>query len=62
MESNTAEEHLEMNSENVYVNQLVDNGNVEHLDSDSDEKSDIGDYTSPNIGKDKLIQVKALEW
>ena len=54
MESNTAEEHLEMNSENVYVNQLVDNGNVEHLDSDSDEKSDIEDYTSPNIGKDKL--------
>ena len=42
MESSSPAEHLEMNNEDVYVNQAVDNANVELHNSDSDENSDIG--------------------
>ena len=40
--SSNPPEHLEMNNEDVYVNQAVDNANVELHNSDSDENSDIG--------------------
>ena len=53
MESSSPAEHLEMNNEDVYVNQAVDNANVELHNSDSDENSDIGDYSSPNLPKGK---------
>ena len=54
MESTT--EHLEMNNENVYVNQ-VDNedqvtAEIIMPNGDSDENGDdIADYTSPNKGR-----------